>query len=400
MPRISAGRAAFLAAALGQAALLSACVQPKPAEQALLVPVQYADLPGWSADRPSEALPAIQASCRRLAALPATTELGGQSTTTPRGSGASDWLPACHDLQQLEPGQDARIRATLEAWLVPYRVTAPGFFTGYYEPEVAGALTRGGDYQTKLLARPNDLMQGPPPASDPNGPPTIGRLADGRILPYWTRRQIEAGAADRSARTLFWLRSPIDLFFLQVQGAGRVRLPDGSVLRLAFDGKNGQPYTPIGRVLEQRHALAPEQVTMQTIRAWLEAHPTDAKSVMDANEDYVFFRVVTDQDEAGDAAGAGPPGAFGVHLTAGRSAAIDRHFIPLGAPLFLDTQDPLTRKPWQRLVLAQDLGSDIKGAGRTDIFMGNGDTAGLLAGAMRQHGTEYVLLPRPPAGGR
>ena len=136
---------------------------------------------------------------------------------------------------------------------------------------------------------------------------------------------------------------------------------------------------------------------MQTIRAWLVAHPADAKAVMDSNDDYVFFRVVTDQDEASEAAGAGPPGAFGVHLTAGRSAAVDRHFIPLGAPLFLDTQDPLTQKPWQRLVLAQDLGSDIKGAGRTDVFMGNGDNASLLAGAMRQHGTEYVLVPRPPA---
>ena len=320
-----------------------------------------------------------------------TTPLGGAPGEVANGSLAGQWQAACRAIGNVPPGDEAALRSTLEAWLQPYKVEAPGLFTGYYEPEVAGALTASPAFPTPLLARPADLVQAQAPQSDPNGPPVVGRAVAGLIQPYWTRREIEAGAAGTAARPLFWLRNPVDLFFLQIQGSGRVRLPDGGVQRVAFDGKNGQPYTPIGRALIARHALAPDQVSMQSIRAWLEAHPAEAKGVMDLNDDYVFFRLVADADTD-----HGPPGAMGVLLTAGRSAAVDRHFIPLGAPLFLDTTDPLTGQAWRRLVLAQDLGSDIKGAARTDVFLGAGDHAALLAGAMRQGGTEYVLLPRPP----
>jgi membrane-bound lytic murein transglycosylase A len=193
-----------------------------------------------------------------------------------------------------------------------------------------------------------------------------------------------------AARPLLWLQDPVDLFFLQIQGAGRVRLPDGTVTRVSYDGKNGRDYTPIGRLLLQRNALAAQDISMQSIRAWLEAHPADAKGLMDENEDYVFFRILADTDVL-----AGPPGALGVNLVAGRSAAVDPHAIPLGAPIFVDTTDPITGAPLRRLLLAQDSGTDIKGPARTDIFFGFGAWAEQEAGRMHQTGTEYLLLPRP-----
>jgi membrane-bound lytic murein transglycosylase A len=193
-----------------------------------------------------------------------------------------------------------------------------------------------------------------------------------------------------SAQPLLWLRDPVDLFFLQVQGAGRVRLPDGSVVRVGYDGKNGRAYTPIGGVLVAQNAMAPADVNMQSIKAWLAAHPALAKSVMDRNDDYVFFRILKTEDAV-----AGPPGALGVDLTAGRSVAVDPHYLPLAAPVFIDTKDPLSSAPWQHLLLAQDSGTDIRGAARADIFFGFGMLAEQQAGRMHEAGTVYLLLPRP-----
>jgi membrane-bound lytic murein transglycosylase A len=241
-----------------------------------------------------------------------------------------------------------------------------------------------------LLARPTDLVQRPASASEPGVVPVVGRLAGGKLVSYWSRAEIEAGAMGDAARPLLWLRDPVDLFFLQVQGAGRVRLPDGAVVRVGYDGKNGRAYTPIGGVLVAQKAIAPADVSMQSIRAWLAAHPAEAKSVMDRNDDYVFFRILKSEDAA-----LGPPGAMGVDLTAGRSAAVDPHYLPLGAPLFIDTHDPLTGAAWQHLLLAQDSGTDIKGAARADIFFGFGAVAEREAGGMHEAGTLYVLLPRP-----
>ena len=372
----------------GLAALAAGCVRPPPAQDALQ-PVAFAKVPGWQADTLAQTLPALRAGCRRLAQLPVDTDVGGAGLAAQAGGKAGQWAQPCLAANALTPGDEPSARRFYETWFQPYRINAPALFTGYYEPEVRGALSQGGAYQTPLLARPADLVQSPSLSDDPHGPPVVGRLQSGRLVPYWTRAEIVAGRIGPAARPLFWLADPIDLFFLQLQGAGRIRMPDGAVVRVAYDGKNGRPYTPIGRVLVAQHALAPEAVTMQSIRAWLTAHPAQAPGVMNANEDYVFFRALT-----GDDTGMGPPGALGVKLSAGRSAAVDRHSIPLGAPIFADTLDPLSGKPWQRLLLAQDTGSDITGAARTDIFFGAGDLAEQEAGRLHAAGTEFVLLPR------
>ncbi len=371
---------------LALAAFAAGCVKPPGAVDGL-TQVRFDEMPGWQADTLAQTLPALRAGCRRLATLPADTALGGADVAAAAGGLAGNWLPACTAAARLMPGEEAAIRRFYEAWFQPYRVGTPGLFTGYYEPEVRGALVQGGAYQTPVLARPTDLVQ-TAASGDPHGPPVVGRMAQGRLVAYWSRADIAGGRMGDEGRPLFWLANPVDLFFLQIQGAGRVRLPDGTVVRLGYDGKNGRPYTPIGRVLVAQHALPADGVSMQSIRAWLTAHPDQAQAVMDRNEDYVFFRVLNGGD-----AGLGPPGALGVPLTPGRSAAVDRHSIPLGAPVFVDTMDPLTRRPFQRLVLAQDVGSDIVGGARTDLFLGAGDAAEAQAGRMREGGVEYVLLP-------
>ncbi len=365
-------------------ALASCAIPPTPGG---LTQVTFDQLPGWQTDTLAETLPALRAGCHRFATLPADTQLGGTGVAATAAGQAGKWLPTCAAAAALSPGEEAATRRFYEAWFTPYRIDTPGLFTGYYEPELRGALQRGGPYQTPVLARPADLVQ----TAAPNGPPTVGRTEAGRQVAYWSRADIEAGRMGAEARPLIWLADPVDLFFLQIQGAGRIRLSDGTTIRLGYDGKNGRPYTPIGRVLVARHDLPPDGVSMQSIRAWLAAHPAQAQSVMNQNEDYVFFRVLPD---APAAAASGPPGALGVALTPGRTAAIDRHSIPLGAPLFVDTTDPLTHAPWRRLLLAQDVGSDIVGAARTDIFLGTGAVAAAEAGRMHEAGTAYVLLPR------
>ena len=369
-------------------ALLSGCAQPAAIEG--LEPATLGTIPGWRQDTLAQTLPALQAGCRRLGQLPPDTVLGGAGLAAQFGGQAGRWATVCTAARSLVPGDEAGARRFYEQWFQPYRIAGQALITGYYEPEVPGALAPGGAYSTPLLARPADLLRGPPPAGNPDGPPSMGRLEHGQMVPYWSRAEIEAGRAGAAARPLLWVAGPADLFLLQVQGAGRIRLADGSVIRVAYDGKNGRPTTPIGRVLIERGALAPADVTMQTIRAWLAVNPGQAGAVMDRNEDYVFFRVLTGADP-----GLGPPGALGTNLLAGRAAAVDRHAVPLGTPLFIDTTDPVTGALWRRLVLAQDSGTDIVGAARAGLFLGSGGLAEQQAGRMHQAGTAYMLLPRP-----
>jgi membrane-bound lytic murein transglycosylase A len=352
--------------------------------------VRFDQIPGWTTDRQNETFAALQAECRRLAILPADTTLGGEGMAFTYGGKAGHWSAACTAAAALQANDPEGAQRFYEIFFQPYKLGAPGLFTGYYEPEVPGSLTQDAAHQVPLLARPSDLVQLLPTSDDPNAMPRVGRMVDGKLQPYFSRVDIEAGAMGDAARPLLWLQDPVDLFFLQIQGAGRVRLPDGTVTRVSYDGKNGRDYTPIGRLLLQRNALAAQDISMQSIRAWLEAHPADAKGLMDENEDYVFFRILADTDVL-----AGPPGALGVNLVAGRSAAVDPHAIPLGAPIFVDTTDPITGAPLRRLLLAQDSGTDIKGPARTDIFFGFGAWAEQEAGRMHQTGTEYLLLPRP-----
>jgi membrane-bound lytic murein transglycosylase A len=387
-----------LGAGLGLS-LLAGCVQ-LPGQQLPmgLQPVGFGDLPGWAADKPAAALLAFVASCDRIQYFPPDQSLGGSGEAAALGGKAGQWGAVCAEAKDLPPADDGAARSFFQTRFQPYRVTQAGraaaTVTGYFEPEMAGAVSQQGPYQTPLLGLPPDLVTIDLGLFDPAkaGVTAVGRLENHRVLPYYDRFAIENGALDPAGLAIAWVADPVDAYFLQVEGSGRINLPDGSVMRVTYAGKNGRPYVPIGRVMVREKLLAANDVTERSIRAWLEANPGRARAIMDQNPSYVFFRTAPQLSAA-----EGPPGALGVSLTPGRSIAVDKGYLPLGAPVWLDTTDPVSHAPLQRLTVAQDLGSAITGPLRADLFFGAGPAAETQAGAMDAAGALYVLLPRPVA---
>lgn len=372
-------------------ALLASCATPEREETRLeLTPVTYAMLDGWSAETPESLLPELRTECQRITRLPPETHLGGAQGTIPNGSLAGDWSGACTALQSVgsEPGEARRY---FETWFAPYLVASDGLITGYYEPQIYASAQKGGEFQTPLYGQPADLVR----TKDTAGDWVTGRWENDKFVPYYSRAEIDRGALEGRGLEIAWLRSPEDLFFLQIQGAGRLVMTDGSVRRVGFAAKNGEPYVPIGRVLVSQGEMAAQDVSLTTLRAWLAAHPDRAQSVMEQNPNYVFFRRIDTVP-----LDRGAPGSMGIPLTPGRSVAVDRNVLPLGVPLWIDTHLPQANGAeghWTHLVFAQDVGSDIKGVGRADLFTGWGAEAEALAGKLRSHGRMVVLLPHPPA---
>jgi membrane-bound lytic murein transglycosylase A len=330
-----------------------------------LLPASFSDLPDWRTDQQGPALVAFQKSCAKINARSSGSSMGGGG---PFGW-IGHWQEACAAASRVR-SDDQRARAFFEQWFIPYRVESAGsdegLFTGYYEPVLNGSWSPSPRYHVPLYR--------------PAGP-------KGAKLP--SRSQIVGGALSGRGLELVWVDDPIAAFFLQIQGSGRVRLPDGQMLRLGYAGQNGHSYFPIGRELLRRGEIAPEEMSMQAIRTWLLANPDEAPALMNLNPSYVFFRVLD---------GDGPVGAQGVALTAGRSLAVDPSFVPYGVPIWLDTTDPLQDSaPLRRLVVAQDTGGAIKGPIRGDVFWGVGDEAEARAGLMKQPGRYYLLLPRAAA---
>jgi membrane-bound lytic murein transglycosylase A len=374
--------------------VLSCAPHPPVPPHLTVTPARFADLGGWQRDGVAEAVPAFLKSCAALAKLADDTPL-----KPPGVAGmAGDWRRPCADAAALAPATDDTARRFFEAEFTPYALgddgEPEGLFTGYFEPELRGARHRGGVYQTPLLRRPADLVMVDLGLFRPDwhGERIAGRVVDGRLTPFPDRAAIEDGALDAERLALLWVDDPVAAFFLQIQGSGRVRLPDGSMVLVGYDGQNGQAYVPIGRLLVERGALTRDEVSLETITAWLARHPGEAKALMERNPSYVFFREIKAN---------GALGTEGVVLTPGRSLAVDADFIPLGAPLWLDAEQENDRV--RRLVVAQDTGGAIRGPVRGDVFWGFGAAAEAHAGGMRARGVYYVLLPRsvmPLAAGR
>ncbi len=358
---------------------------PRPAVTPPLTPptqpAAFAALPGWAEDTIAEVLPAFRRTCERIARASDARSVGRDGA----GGRIADWKPACAALPA--PGADhATVRAFFERWFTPVAVTGEsgteGLFTGYYEPLLRGSRRQSRRFRTPLYERPRDMV---------SGPRGTGRMVRGRFRRYFTRAEIARGALRRSARVIVWVDDPVDAFFLEIQGSGRVELDDGSTLQINYSASNGHEYVAIGRTLIDRGAMDRSQVSLQSIRAWLSAHPREAQSVMNTNPSYVFFR---------ESEGQGAHGAEGVVLEPGRSMAVDLRFIPLGVPLYLDVSSLEGVGPIRRLVVAQDTGGAIRGAVRGDLFWGHGQDAYEHAGRMRHRGRYWMLLPRAVAARR
>jgi len=347
----------------------------------------FAELPGWADDALEEALPALRRSC----GAGVRNALGPLEPAAAPGA----WTPFCSRLDAATGG-DA-LRRHVEATLVPWRVTnrgdAEGLLTAYYEPELHGSRQRTARFRHPLHLKPNDqqVVDLGEFKGDLAGRKITGMVRGGRFRPYWDRSEIVRGALSGRRLEFLWVDDPVGLFFLQIQGSGRVVLPDGRVVRVGYAGQNGHDYTAIGRTLIEWGELTREEVSLQSIRDWLRAHPDRADELMNVNRSYVFFR------ELGD---GGPQGASGVVLTPGRSIAVDDEALPYGVPVWIDATRPavpplgLDEAPLRRLVVAQDTGGAIRGPVRADLFLGPGREAEEIAGRMKQPLRYWLLLPR------
>ncbi|MFL6579152.1 MAG: murein transglycosylase A [Burkholderiales bacterium] len=275
-------------------------------------------------------------------------------------------------------------------WLVHNATGATeGLVTGYYEPLLYGSRHFGREFRFPIYAVPSDLLTIDLAQTNPElkGIRLRGRVQDKKIVPYYSRAEIENGLAAVRGLEIAWVDDPVELFFLHVQGSGRIKLPDGEIMRVGFAEHNGHPYVSVGKILVERGELSVDKASMQGIKQWAARNPAKLGPLLQRNPAYVFFR-----EMPGSA--AGPTGAQGVPLTPGRSIAVDPQTTPLGAPVFLATTAPLTMRPLNRLVIAQDAGTAIKGPVRADFFWGFGDDASQSAGRMRQAGTMWILYPR------
>jgi membrane-bound lytic murein transglycosylase A len=348
--------------------------QPPPRRQTFQA-ADWSALPDWASDNLAEALPALLLSCGSLKSQP-------------------EWKSACGAAAQIPSADSTAVRQFVESSFVPYAVhnadgTAEGLVTGYYEPLLRGSRTPSKIYRFPVYGVPDDLLVVDLAEAQPNlkGMRLRGRLQGNKVVPYYTRAEIERGEAAVRGREILWVDDAVELFFLQVQGSGRVKLPSAEIVRIGFAEHNGHPYKSIGRVLVERGELAQDQASMQGIKQWGRQNPDLLPLLLQQNPAYVFFREMPSSL-------AGPVGALGVALTPGRSIAVDSTVVPLGAPVFLSSTWPLSARPLNRLVLSQDTGSAIKGAVRADFFWGSGDEAGQIAGRMRQSGRMWVLYPR------
>lgn len=352
----------------------------------------FETLPGWATDDLARTLPALHKSCDRILTFPENRRIPGARI----GGRARDWFPACQDI--LLASDDAAVRKVLIQHFAPLEVSvggnAEGVFTGYYETLLKGSATQDARYRVPLHVRPPELVSVDLGSfrADLKGRRIAGEVRGGKLIPFADREAITDGALDGRDLELLWVDDPVDAFFLHIQGSGRVEMPDGSLKRVGYADQNGHPYLAIGRILVADGEIPREEISMQSIRAWLKANPDRMTEILNANASYIFFRDLGEGD--------GPFGSSGVALTARRSLAVDRKHLPLHAPVWLSTThpdpegnpgDPL---PFNHLMVAQDTGGAINGEIRGDVFWGFGDEAEEIAGRMANKGRYWLLLPK------
>ncbi len=353
---------------LGLILLVGACAggpRPSLVDDGGPVPPAYRILTGWTLDNVAEAVPSLLRTCRYLQSMGADHLVGASG----KAGRVADWQPACAAAATLTPGDRMAARRFFETSFVPVPLNGgegqEGLFTGYYECELNGSWTRTGRFTVPVYRMP---------------------ARNGHALP--SRAEIANGALAGRGLELLWVDDPIEAFIMEIQGSGRVRMTDGSVVGLNYAGQNGQKYYPIGRYLVDQGVATADQMTMQIIRSWLREHPDRAQPVMSLNPSAVFFKLRSSGD---------PRGAT-TELTERRSLAVDPNFVPLGVPIWLDLHDaPVPGGTLRTLVMAQDTGGAIKGPIRGDYFWGHGDDAANAAGVMKARGRYFMLVPQAVA---
>jgi len=352
-------------------------IQPKPAivtagPNARSVGVMTADAPGYDSASATRALQAFRISC------PSLVRRNDQSGLTR----PDDWRPAC---AAAASWRDDDAEGYFATNFEPVQIgDGKSFATGYFEPEIVGSRVQAPGYNVPVYRRPPDLIDVDLGlfSDDLKDKKIRGRVKGQSFVPYADRTEIEEGGLGGRGLEIAWAADPVEFFFLQVQGSGRLRLPDGSVMRIGYDGQNGRDYTGIGRLMRDRGLLGPGQTSMQGIVAWLREHPDEGRAIMRENKSWIFFKELT--------GGGGPLGALGLPVTGNATVAADPSFVPLGAPVFLS----MDRLEATGLWIAQDTGGAIKGPNRFDTFWGAGARARAIAGGMAARGTAFVLLPK------
>jgi membrane-bound lytic murein transglycosylase A len=358
--------------------------QPAGGAEARLQAISFSQLAGWGQDDLRPLWPAFLANC---------------STMRQR---SPEWLAPCQATDQVNGADRQQIQQFFETHFTPHALTdgkgaKSATITGYYEPLLKGSRSRGGPYQFPLYGVPPDLIQVDLASVYPELRPLRlrGRLQANRLVPYPSRAEIESRNL-LAGLELAWVDDPVEAFFLQVQGSGRIQLPNGQAMRVGYAEQNGHPYRSIGRWLVDRGEMKLSEASMQGIKRWVQANPHRKDELLRQNPSMIFFKELTGMDTS-----AGPLGSMGLPLTAERSIAVDPRFVAMGTPVFLSTRIPSPGVPmgdsgtaFNQLMLAQDTGSAILGAHRGDIFFGTGDAAGEIAGRMKANGVMTVLLPR------
>jgi membrane-bound lytic murein transglycosylase A len=382
----------------GTSATIGPATGPLSIPNAALEPVGWGDLDGWTSDDHAAGFATFNASCRsivRAMALRADTAASSARAVRPVRAALEEVCVRAVRAGGL--GAEAA-RRFFETNFVPVRIRklgdTAGFVTGYYEPIVDGSRFPTREFTVPLYRRPNDLVA--PGAADggpfPNSGPVFRRTPTGKLVPYYDRGEIEDGALDGRHLEICWLRTAAEALSIQMEGSGRIRLEDGSILRINYDAHNGYSYVPIGRVLIERHLLQREEGSTQRVRQWMHDNPEGAREVRRQNRQVVFFRIVGLDDDTETIGGQGVP------LSPGRSIAVDKALHVYGTPFFIEADlplaSPVSPSPFRRIMVAQDTGSAIVGPARADLYFGAGIEAGQVADRIRQDGRFTMLLPR------
>jgi len=354
-------------------ALMQGCVTPGTLGKA----IEFERLPGWGGDTHSQVWPALLKSCAAVKRIK-----------------VENFAAACEAAKALSNPDDKTVKAFLERWFEPRPLRSPdgdtGLITGYYAPILKGSRQRSERFRWPLYGPPSDLVRVELSELFPElkNKRVRGRLVGNRVVPFYDRDELDKDDSLLAGQEVLWVDSAADAFFLHIQGSGRVRLDDGSLVGVGYADQNGHPYRSIGRELIKREEIRREDVSLQSIRAWLVENPDEEMALYATNPSYVFFSL--NEDGAAE-----PKGSLAVRLTPERSIAVDRTRIPFGLPMWIETTLPGSQTPWRRTVMAQDTGGAIRGEVRADVYFGSGDRAEQLAGNMKQRGRLWVLHPRP-----